>query len=54
MNTLKIWLQRYSDIVEKLENEHNFSILKLVYEGLYMMSAVKQRARVAELGLEVK
>jgi len=53
MSALKVWLQRYSDVVEKLENEHNFSILKLVDEGLYMMSTVKQRARVAELGLKV-
>jgi hypothetical protein len=54
MNALKIWLQRYSDMVEKLENKHNFSILKLVDEGLYMMSTVRQRARVVELGIEVK
>jgi hypothetical protein len=54
MDALKSWLQNYIEVVENLEKEHNSSILKLVDEGLYMMSTVKQRTRVAELGIEVK
>jgi len=53
MIKLKEWLQNYRELVEKLEKEHNSSIIKLVDEGLYIMSTVKQKARVAELGLWV-
>jgi len=54
MNALKRWLQHYLQVIENLENKHNSSILKLVDEGLYMMSTVKQRLRVAKLGIEVE
>jgi hypothetical protein len=54
MNTLKNWLQNYIDVIEKLQNNFHSSILKLIDEGLYLMSSVKLRLRVAELGLEVK
>lgn len=50
MNALKSWLQNYVEVIEKLERKHNSSILKLVDEGLYMMSTVKQRTRVSYLG----
>jgi len=53
MVKLKEWLQKYHEQIEKLEREHNSSIIKLVDEGLYIMSTVKQKARVAELGLWV-
>ena len=53
MITLKEWLQNYRELIEKLEREHHSSIIKLVDEGLYIMSTVKQKARVAELGLWV-
>ena len=53
MNALKNWLLNYHEIIKKLENEHNSSILKLVDEGLYMMITVKQRRRVEELGINV-
>lgn len=54
MTALKRWLQHYLEIVEKLEKEHNCSIIRLVDEGLYMMSTVKQRTRVVELGIDVR
>ena len=54
MSALKSWLQNYIEVIEKVEKEYNSSILKLVDEGLYMMISVKQRARVANLGIEVK
>ena len=53
MNALRDWLQNYVEIIENVEKEYHSSIIKLVDEGLYMMSTVKQRARVAELGLKV-
>ncbi|MEM3402628.1 MAG: hypothetical protein QXH08_05350 [Candidatus Hadarchaeales archaeon] len=54
MNALKSWLQNYSEVINRLEEEYDSSILKLIDEGLYMMSTVKQRARIARLGIEVK
>lgn len=54
MTGLREWLQNYQETVEKLEDAHSSSILKLVDEGLYMMSTVKQRSRVAELGIELE
>jgi len=54
MIKLKEWLQNYRELIEKLEREHHSSIIKLVDEGLYIMSTVKQKARVAELGLWVR
>lgn len=54
MNSLKIWLQNYVEVIEGIVKRHKCSILKLVDEGLYMMSTVKQSARVATLGIEVK
>lgn len=53
MVKLKEWLQNYHDQIEKLEREYNSSIIKLVDEGLYIMSTVKQKSRVAGLGLWV-
>ena len=51
INALKRWLQNYIEVIEKLEKQHNATIIRLVDEGLYMMSTVKQRTRVAELGI---
>lgn len=52
MESLKTWLQNY-DIIENLEREAQCSILKLVDEGLYVMSSIKLRYRVNKLGLRV-
>ncbi len=54
MTGLREWLQNYLDAAKKLEDAHNSSILKLVDEGLYIMSTVKLRSRVAELGIELE
>ena len=54
MNALKNWLQNYFDVIEEIERKYNSSILKLVDEGLYMMSTIKQRTRVAGLGIRVE
>ena len=54
MSAMKSWLQNYAESVVTLEDEFHLSILKLVDEGLYMMSTVKQRARVAQLGIRVE
>jgi len=54
MAAMKSWLQNYADVVATLESEFRLSILKLVDEGLYMMSTVKQRARVSQLGIKVE
>jgi hypothetical protein len=51
MNALKAWLQNYTGVTEKLEKQHNSAIIKLVDEGLFMMSTVKQQRRVADLGI---
>ncbi|NWF86923.1 hypothetical protein HXY32_03840 [Candidatus Bathyarchaeota archaeon] len=51
MGALKRWLQNYVEVIRKLEKQHNFTIIRLVDEGLYLMSTVKQRTRVAELGI---
>jgi len=52
MEALKAWLQNY-DMIENLEKEAQSSILKLVDEGLYIMSSMKLRYRVDRLGLRV-
>lgn len=52
MESLKAWLQNY-DMIAKLETEFQSSILKLVNEGLYVMSSIKLRYRVNRLGLRV-
>lgn len=52
MDVLKAWLQNY-DMIENLEKEAQSSILKLVDEGLYVMSSIKLRYRVNRLGLRV-
>lgn len=54
MNALNSWLQNYLEVIEKLENELHSSILKLVDEGLYMMSTVKLKTRVKELEIKVR
>lgn len=51
MNSLKRWLLNYTEVIEKLEKQHNSTIVRLVDEGLYLMSTVKQRTRVVELGI---
>lgn len=52
MEALKTWLRNY-DMIENLEKEAQSSILKLVDEGLYVMSSIKLRYRVNKLGLKV-
>lgn len=52
MESLKTWLQNY-DMIEDLEKEAELSILKLLDEGLYVMSSIKLRYRVNRLGLRV-
>ena len=52
MEALKTWLRNY-DMIEDLEKEAQSSILKLVDEGLYVMSSIKLRYRVNKLGLKV-
>jgi hypothetical protein len=54
MNALKSWIQNYVEVIEKLEKDYDSSILKLIDEGLYMMSTVKLQTRVAMLGIQVK
>lgn len=54
MNILRSWLQNYSEIVEELQNKFDSPILKLVDEGLYIMSTVKLQSRVRALGLMVR
>lgn len=51
MNALKTWLQNYVEVIPKLEKQYHSAIIRLVDEGLYMMSTVKQQTRVAELGI---
>jgi len=51
MNKLKDWLQNY-DVIDKLQNKFNSSILKLVDECLYLMCSVKL-CKIAELGLKM-
>jgi len=51
---LKRWLQNYTEMIERLERQYNSTIIRLVDEGLYMMSTVKQRTRVAELGINCR
>jgi hypothetical protein len=52
MESLKTWFQNY-DMIERLETESQSSILKLVDEGLYVMSSINLRLRVERLGLRV-
>ena len=52
MEALKTWLRNY-DMIEDLEKEAQSSILKLVDEGLYVMSSIKLKYRVNKLGLKV-
>lgn len=50
-NALKTWLQSFKEIIPKLERQHNSTIIRLVDEGLYLMSTVKQQTRVVDLGI---
>jgi len=52
MESLKTWLQNY-EMIENLEKEAQSSILKLVDEGLYVMSSIQLRYRVMRLSLRV-
>lgn len=54
MDALKKWLQNYADVISKLEKQHNSTIIRLVDEGLYMMSTVKQQRRVVDLGIDCR
>lgn len=51
MNALRNWLKNYDEVIPKLEKQHNATIIRLVDEGLYMMSTVKQQRRVVDLGI---
>jgi len=46
---LRLWLQNYVDVLEKLENEFKSSMLKLIDESLYIMSTVNLSKRVPSL-----
>jgi hypothetical protein len=46
---LRLWLQNYVDVLEKLENEFKLSMLKLIDESLYIMSTVTLSKRVPSL-----
>jgi len=48
---LRLWLQNYVDVLEKLENEFKSSMLKLIDESLYIMSTVTLSKRVPSLGI---
>jgi hypothetical protein len=46
---LRLWLQNYADVLEKLENEFKSPMLKLIDESLYIMSTVSLRKRLPSL-----
>jgi hypothetical protein len=46
---LRLWLQNYVDVLEKLENEFKSSMLKLIDESLYIMSTVTLSKRIPSL-----
>lgn len=52
MASLKAWFENF-DMIEKLESESKSPILKLVDEGLYVMSSINLRLRVERLGLRI-
>jgi hypothetical protein len=49
MKRLRLWLQNYVDVLEKLEKEFELPMLKLVDESFYIMCTVKLRNRVGSL-----
>lgn len=51
MKRLKVWLREYSNSIKRIEKDLSLSILKLVDEGLYLMSSVKLQTRIYDLGL---
>ena len=51
MMKLKNWLSNYKEVVSELENRHDYGILKLVDEGLYIMCSVNLQIRTAKLGI---
>lgn len=54
MKALKRWLENYDKgKIEKIEGQHNESILKLIDEGFYIMSSVNLGLRIKLMGLEV-
>lgn len=53
MVSLKEWLQSKSEIIRKLEEKFNLSILKLVDEGFYVMSSINLSLRLSKLGINV-
>ena len=53
MKAVKNWLINYKEIIDKIEQRYSSSILKLVDEGLYMMSTVDLSKRVADLGVKI-
>ena len=46
---LRLWLQNYVDVLEKLGNEFKSSMLKLIDESFYIMSSVNLSKRVPSL-----
>jgi len=46
---LRLWLQNYVDVLEKLESEFKSPMLKLIDESLYIMSTVTLSKRVPSL-----
>jgi hypothetical protein len=46
---LKLWLQNYVDVLERLENEFKSPMLKLIDESFYIMSSVTLSKRVPSL-----
>ncbi len=51
MKMLRLWLQNYVDVLEKLEKEFKLPMLKLVDESFYIMCTVNLRKRVGSLGI---
>ncbi len=51
MKRLKNWLEKYENIISELEAKYNYSIIKLVDEGLYIMCSVNLQKRVDKLGI---
>jgi hypothetical protein len=51
MESLKQWLQNYLEKINNLEKGLKSSILKLVDQGLYVMSSLNLQLRIKRLGL---
>lgn len=53
MLRLKEWLQPRAEIINGLERKFNFSILKLVDQGFYVMSSINLSLRLTKLGIDI-